>query len=502
MGKYLLAHDIGTSGNKATLFAVEGKLIKSTHAGYDVSYGEGGIAEQNPQDWWDAVCTCTKEIMEGIAPEDILAVSFSAQMQCCLVVDREGQVLRPAMIWADTRAKKQAKELTEKLAEIDSYELLGHPISPSYSIEKLMWIRDNEPEVYEKTHQMLQVKDYIIYRMTGQFVTDHSDASGTNAYDLTNQCWAKEILKAADISEEKLPKIYASTDVIGNLTEEAAKELGLTVQTKVVCGGGDGACSALGAGCVEAGEMFLCFGTSAWIAGTTDEKVLDDAKQCMCFAHVIPGKYVPCGTMQSAGSAYSYIRNTFCQEEVQKAKELGKSSWELMNALVEQSPAGAKGLIFLPYLAGERSPRWNPEASGSFLGIRMYHEKADYIRSVLEGVAMNMELILQAHRKNIPVEKMILTGGGAKGDIVAKILADVLECEMKRPDYMEESTSIAAAVIAGVGCGVYEDFHAINKFITFGTPILPDESVKDIYHKRKNIFDGAYDALKPLYTEL
>ena len=206
--------------------------------------------------------------------------------------------------------------------------------------------------------------------------------------------------------------------------------------------------------------------------------------------------------MQSAGSAYSYIRNTFCQEEVQKAKELGKSSWELMNALVEQSPAGAKGLIFLPYLAGERSPRWNPEASGSFLGIRMYHEKADYIRSVLEGVAMNMELILQAHRKNIPVEKMILTGGGAKGDIVAKILADVLECEMKRPDYMEESTSIAAAVIAGVGCGVYEDFHAINKFITFGKPILPDESVKDIYHKRKNIFDGAYDALKPLYTEL
>ncbi len=502
MGKYLLAHDIGTSGNKATLFAVGGKLIKSTHAGYEVNYGEGGIAEQNPEDWWEAVCTCTKEIMEGIAPEDILAVSFSAQMQCCLVVDKEGQVLRPAMIWADTRAKKQAKELEEKLSGIDFYQLLGHPISPSYSIEKLMWIRDNEPEVYGKTHQMLQVKDYIIYRMTGKFVTDHSDASGTNAYDLTNQCWSEQIIKAADILAEKLPKIHASTDVIGNLTEEAAKELGLTTQTKVVCGGGDGACSALGAGCVESGEMFMCFGTSAWIAGTTDEKVLDDAKQCMCFAHVIPGKYVPCGTMQSAGSSYSYIRNTFCQEEIQKAKEIGKSSWELMNALVEQSPAGAKGLIFLPYLAGERSPRWNPDASGSFLGIRMYHEKADYIRAVLEGVAMNMELILQAHRKNISIEKMILTGGGAKGDIVAKILADVLECEMKRPDYMEESTSIAAAVIAGVGCSVYEDFHAINKFITFGTPILPDESVKDVYHKRKKIFDGAYDALKPLYTEL
>ena len=197
MGKYLLAHDIGTSGNKATLFAVEGKLIKSTHAAYEVNYGEGGIAEQNPEDWWDAVCSCTKEIMEGVAPEDILAVSFSAQMQCCLVVDKEGKVLRPAMIWADTRAKKQAKELEEKLAGLNAYELLGHPISPSYSIEKLMWIRDNEPAVYEQTYQMLQVKDYIIYRMTGEFVTDHSDASGTNAYDLTNQCWSKEVLEAA-----------------------------------------------------------------------------------------------------------------------------------------------------------------------------------------------------------------------------------------------------------------------------------------------------------------
>ena len=499
MGKYLLAHDIGTSGNKATLFAVEGKLIKSAHAAYEVYYGEGGKAEQNPEDWWNAVCICTREIMEGIAPEDILAVSFSAQMQCCLVVDNEGKVLRPAMIWADTRAKCQAKELEEKLAGLNYYDLLGHPLSPSYSIEKFMWIRDNEPEVYEKTYQMLQVKDYIIYRMTGKFVTDHSDASGTNAYDLTKQCWAKEVLDAAGISEEKLPKIHASSDVIGRLTEEAAKELGLTTQTKVVCGGGDGACSALGAGCVDAGEMFLCFGTSAWIAGTTDEKVLDDAKVCMCFAHVIPGKYVPCGTMQSAGSAYSYIKNTFCHEEIEKAKELGRNSWESINLLAEQSPAGADGLIFLPYLAGERSPRWNPDASGSFLGIRMYHEKGDYIRAVLEGVAMNMDLILQAHRKSIPVEKMILTGGGAKGKIVAQILADVLGIPMKRPNYMEESTSIAAAVIAGVGCGAYEDFHAINKFLTFSEPIMPNVSVKGVYDKQKKVFDAAYEALKPLY---
>ena len=502
MGKYLLAHDIGTSGDKASLFTVEGELVKSTVASYDVNYQAGGVAEQNPADWWQAVCDAPRKVIEGIHAEDILAFSFSGQMQCCLTVDKNGNVLRPAMIWADNRAQKQADELKKNLGDIDAYSLLGHRLSPSYSIEKLMWVRDNEPEIYKKTFKMLQVKDYIIYRMTGRFVTDYSDASGTNALDLEGLCWSDEILEAARIEKDKLPELHKSTDVIGNLTKEAAEALGLTTSTKVVCGGGDGPCSALGAGCVEKNQMFLTFGTSAWIGGTTEKKFLDKDQVFFCFAHVIPGKYMPCGTMQSAGSSYAYARNTFCGEEIRKAKEQGISSWDLINKLVSSSPAGAKGLVFLPYLTGERAPRWNPDASGSFMGIRMYHKREDYIRAVLEGVAMNLELILQSYRQYMDIDDMILTGGGAKGDIVAKILSDVLNVNMHRPDHVEEATSIAAAVIAGVGCGVYDDFDAIHRFLKITDSVSPDETVQDCYRERKKVFDDVYQVLLPLYKEL
>ena len=502
MGKFLLAHDIGTSGDKASLFSVDGRLIGSTTVGYEVNYQSGGRAEQEPSDWWNAVCACTREITKDIDPADVLAVSFSAQMQCCLVVDKEGNPLRPAMIWADTRAQEQAEQLLEKIDGKEAYEMLGHRINAAYSIEKLMWIRDNEPEIYEKTYKMLQVKDYIICRMTGEFVTDYSDASGTNALDLDHWCWSQKILEAAGIPEDKLPTLHNSTDVIGTLTEKAAAELGLPTDVKVVCGGGDGACSALGAGCIENDQRFLSFGTSAWIAGTSDKKFLDEDQVLMCFGHVIPGHYMPCGTMQAAGSSYSYIKNTFCQEEAAQAKAEGKSVWEKINRLVEESPEGAKGLMFLPYPAGERSPRWNPDAAGSFTGIRMYHEKKDYIRAVLEGIAMNLEIILQAHRKSADIHKMILTGGGAKGDVVVQILADVLQSELVRPNYVEESTSIAAAVIAGVGCGVYEDFRAINSFLKFGEPVKPREEVQEIYAHAKELFEEIYQALKPLYSKM
>ncbi len=499
MTKYLLAHDIGTSGDKASLFSVEGKLICSKTVGYSVNYQSGSRAEQNPEDWWNAICESTKEITKNIDVNDILAVSFSAQMQCCLVVDKDGEVLRPAIIWADQRAEAQAQQLRDQIDEKEAYELLGHRLSPAYSIEKLMWIRDNEPEIYEKTYKMLQVKDYIIYKMTGNFVTDYSDASGTNALDLEHLCWSKKILDAARIPEDKLPTLHQSIDVVGTLTETAAQELGLTTSVKVVCGGGDGPCSAVGAGCIDKDQMFLTFGTSAWIGGTTAKKFLDEDQIFFCFAHVIPGLYMPCGTMASAGSAYAYMRNTFCKEEIREAKERGVDSWDLINEQVKSSPAGAKGLVFLPYLNGERAPRWNPDASASFLGIHMYHEKVDYLRASLEGVACNLELILQAYRKYLTIDCMILTGGGAKGDIVAQILSDVLNTELVRPDHVEEATSIAAALIAGIGCGVYEDFNAIHSFLRFNEAVVPNASVQETYKETKQIFDAAYYALKPLY---
>lgn len=502
MGKYFIAHDLGTSGNKASLFSTDGKLINSYTAGYDVHFFGGNCAEQNPDDWFQAVCLSTRKITENIPKEDILAISFSAQMQCCLIVDENGTPLRSAIIWADGRAQKEQKILEEKIGFDRMYELTGHRVSASYSIEKLMWIKENEPENYAKTKYMLQAKDYIIYKLTGNFVTDYSDASGTNAMDLKNLCWCKEIIDAADVDITKFPPLHASTDVAGNLTAEAAALLGLSTDTKVVIGGGDGPCSAVGAGCIHSDELFLTFGTSAWIGGTTEDVFIDEDKVLFCFAHVIPGKYMPCGTMQAAGSSYSYIKNALCRLETDLAKEKGEDVYEVLNAMITNSPVGAKGLVFLPYMLGERSPRWNPNTSAAFLGIKPCHEKGDYIRSVIEGVAMNLNLILSAYRKNLDAKQLIFTGGGAKGDVVAHIMADVLNASLTRPDNVEEATSIAAAVIAGVGIGVYEDFSAVEKFLTMQDTITPDAANVTIYEPLKKVFDKAYDCLLPLFDDL
>jgi xylulokinase len=492
MEQFIIAHDLGTSGDKATLFTTKGKQLRSHTVPYDVRFFNGNYAEQDPENWWDAVCDATKAVLEGEDPKKVAAMSFSAQMQGCLLVDRNGVPLRDSLIWADQRAVEEAKELEEKIGADRMYRITGHRVSPSYSIEKLMWLKKHEPENYAKAYKMLQAKDYIIQRATGEFVTDYSDASGTNALDLRKLEWSDEILTAAGIDKDKLPILKKSTDIAGYIQERVAGEIGLPAGTPVVCGGGDGPCSAVGAACIHDGEFYLTFGTSAWIGGTTTDPFIDEDKTLFCFAHVIPGKYMPCGTMQAAGSSYSYIRRALCD---------GKP-YEELNQMIEKSPVGAKNLIFLPYMLGERSPRWNPDTSAAFLGIKPEHEKKDYVRAVIEGIAMNMELILQSYRKQADISDMCLTGGGAKGRVVAQTLADVMNVELRMPDCVEEATAIGAAVIAGVGVGVFDGFEDVKRFLKFTDRVEPKKENVAEYEKLKPIFDEAYTCMLPLYEKL
>lgn len=489
MAQYIIAHDLGTSGNKATLFHIDGRFVKSCTIPYKVHFFGKNCAEQDPEDWWAAVCRATQNVMEGIEKTDVIAISFSAQMQGCLLVDGKGKPLRPSIIWADQRAVKETEYLNREIGFDRMYELTGHRLNPSYTLEKIMWLKEHEPEVYQKASRSLQAKDYILFRLTGEFATDYSDASGTNALDLEHLCWSDEILEASGIRRSLLPELHNSTDIIGKVTKEAAKASGLCEGTPVICGGGDGPCAAVGAGCIHDNELFATFGTSAWIGGTTKEKFLDEEKIFFCFANIIPGKYMPCGAMQAAGSSYSYIRGLL---------EPGRPYSEL-NAMIERSPAGAKELLFLPYMLGERCPRWNEETSGAFLGIKMHHTKEDYIRAVIEGVAYNLELILAAYRKYLPVDSLILTGGGAKGDVVCQILSDVLEAKLRTPNHVEEATSIAAAVTAGVGAGVYHSFEEISRFLKIQKEYTPNTDNEAVYHKMKKIFDASYYALESVY---
>lgn len=489
MKQYLIAHDLGTSGDKATLFTAEGEMIRSAVVSYDVDFSGDKRAEQNPLDWWNAFCKATGEILEGIHPEQVLAVSFSAQMQGCLPVDEQGNPLRNSIIWADHRAVKEAALLEERLGADRIYELTGHRVSPSYTIEKLMWLKKHEPDIYQKTYKVLQAKDYIIFRLTGKFVTDYSDGSGTQAMDLKKMEWSREILDAAEIDGDIFPELHNSTDIAGKVTAIASSACGLGEHTLVICGGGDGPCSAVGAGCVKDGELFTTFGTSAWIGGTSSVPFADEEKILFCFAHVIPGKYMPCGTMQAAGSAYSYVRSVICDGE----------DYDLLDERMKRSPAGAKGLIFLPYLLGERSPRWNSDTSGAYLGIHPEHKKDDYVRASMEGIAMNLELILKAYRRKMSVDTMILTGGGAKSPVNAGILADVMQVDFQVPDHVEEATSIGAAMIAGVGAGVFQSFDEVEKFLHIRQRYQADKEKENVYRFVKQRFELAYQGLLPFF---
>ena len=502
MTKYLLAHDLGTSGNKATLFTTGGEMVKSKVYSYDTNYFNGNWAEQNPDDWWKAVCTTTKEIASGINPKDISAISFSGQMMGCLCVDESGTPLKESIIWADQRGTAEADFIRDKMGDERFYGITGHRISPSYGIQKLMWIKNNQPDVYKKTYKILNAKDYIIFKLTDKFVTDYSDASGTCALDLNKLEWSQEIISASGIERDKFPELFSSTEVIGELTKKAAEATGLCPGIPVVCGGGDGVCAAVGAGCVEMGDTFAYVGSSSWISYASDRPMFDKGMRTFNWAHIVPGLITPCGTMQSAGGSFNWLKNEICTMESYEAAQSGVSPYKLIDAEIEKSPIGSNGLLFLPYLLGERSPWWNPEARGAFIGLKMEHKRKDVLRSVLEGVALNLNIILNIFKENIDIDKMTVIGGGAKGEVWTQIMADVFNTRIIVPNYIEEATSMGAAVTGGVGAGVFKNFDVIHDFVKTSKEIEPIKQHHEIYRNIMPVFEQSYNALVGVYGDL
>ncbi len=504
MERYILAHDLGTSGNKATLYCEDGRLAASAVAVYKTRYPRPGWAEQEPRDWWRAVCDSTKELIEkaGIGARQVACVSFSGQMMGCLLVDREGNPIRPMIIWADTRASSQEKEITDRIGMERTYRITGHRASASYSAAKLLWIREKEPEAYKKAYRMLHAKDFIIYHLTGRFVTDYSDAGGTNLFDLRRKKWSEEICGALEIPSGLLPQACPSAELAGRVTKEAAAACGLMEGTPVVIGGGDGSCACVGAGVVEEGDTYCVLGSSSWISTANKEPVYDDRLRTFNWIHLNPDLYTPCGTMQAAGLSYSWYKDTFCGEEERIAAERGESVYDLLDQAMMEGTPGAGGVLYLPYLLGERSPRWDHMARGAFIGMDVRTQKADMARAVLEGVGFNLKVILDILMARRESESLILIGGGAKGKAWPQILADIWGKPLKLPIYSEEATSLGAAVCGGVGIGMYPDFRAVKKLNPTGSVVRPDGARTEIYGRYYKIFDQAYEALRPVYEKL
>lgn len=500
--KYLLAHDLGTSGNKATLFSVDGQLIKSYVESYDCHYFNGNWAEQNPEDWWRAVCVTTKNILKEIDPADVAAVSFSGQMMGCVCIDKNGEVLMPSIIWADQRAVKQAEAIAQKIPARRFFETTGHRNSASYSIQKFMWIKENEPEIYANTYKMLFCKDYIGYKLTGNIATEPSDAAGAAALDINKMQWSEEILEAAGIDGAKLPEIKPSTHILGGVTAEAAALTGLKEGTPIVCGGGDGCCASVGASVIEEGSIYCTMGSSAWISYTGYEPLFDDDMKIFNWPSLVPGMVNPCGTMQAAGVSYNWMKNVLCTGEKMQAQAEGKSVYDLINGQIAQAQPGSNGLFYLPYLMGERSPRWNPNAKGAFIGLKAEHERKDVLRSVVEGISFNMNAILNIFKKERDFKEIIVIGGSAKSDVWLQILADIYDLEIQKPNYLEEATSMGAAITGGVGVGAFEDFSAIHKFLKTDAVVKPIPENVAKYKELMPVFDECYEALTGVYETL
>jgi xylulokinase len=491
----IIAHDLGTTGNKASLHDDEGKLIEHCTISFPAHFAAGGIAEQDPMDWWNAVGTASKALLANgkVNPREVTGVAISGQMMGALLLDNDYAPVRPAIIWADYRSNAQSKELLAQIPMSQAYAELGHQLNPTYSITKAMWVRDNEPAIWQRVRHICNAKDFINYRLTGRLATDPSDASSTNAFNQVTGTWSSRILKAARIDPALMPEIIPSTSIIGELTNEAAEHTGLAVGTPVVTGGGDGPMAAVGAGIISPEDgAYICMGSSSWVSVSSNTPLHDPLMRSMTFNHVVPGKFVPTATMQAGGASLQWITDALLPEK-------SPDRYKVLLSEAANKSASSEGLFFLPHIMGERSPYWNPDASGAFLGLAKHHDRGFLVRAVLEGVAFNLLTCIQAFAENgRSIKQVDVIGGGAGSALWLQIFADVWGIEVRSRSIVEEANSLGAAVTALVGLGK-RSFELSKSLSKITANYQPSSESHNAYLSQHKIFLAGYQALEPWF---
>lgn len=494
----IISHDLGTTGDKATLVSDDGRILAAVTEHYDSDFESGGKAEQDPHAWWRAFCRATKLLLEkantNAASVDV--VSFSGQMMGVVALDKSGDLVRPAIIWADTRSAAQTARILERVPMERAYKITGHRLNPTYSLSKIAWIRDNEPDAFARTRVVLNAKDYLCYRLTGALYSEPSDASGTNAFDQSTGAWSDEMIAAGDLNRRLFPEIVPSTTIIGEVTAEAAAASGLLSGTRVVIGGGDGPLAALGAGITDAAAgAYAYLGSSSWVSIAADTPLHDPLMRSMTFNHVIPGSFVPTATMQAGGASLQWIVDTLAPT--------GDDPYGDLLGAASATSASAAGLFFLPHLLGERSPYWNPKARAAFLGLQRHHGQAEMVRAVIEGVAFNLRTGLNALSSNgAAITEIDVIGGAAKSPFVIGVLADVWGIPTARRDLVDEANALGAAIVGGVGIGLFDDFDIATRLSRRDEPVAFDADEVRRNDRSYELFMDAYRRLEGWFEEL
>jgi xylulokinase len=503
--KYILAHDTGTGGDKAVITDLKGKVIHSAYQDYGLSYPRPEWVEQDPEELWQTVAATTRQVIResGVEPGEILGVGISAQMFNTLPVDDHCRPLTPMLSWLDLRSVRQADRLMEADTAAKLFQYTGNIPTAKDVPPKILWLKEERPELWERTAYLFDCKEYIIYQLTSKAVTDWVGASAYFLFDPYKKTWSKEACELLGIPLEKLPPAYPCTEIIGEVTEEAARLSGLLPGTPVVNGAGDVSAAQSGAGANRDGKAHLCIGTATWVGVSVSSFRNDPQKPFWGLSHIHPKKWVIAGEMETGGGALMWFRDALCQEETQQAKAQRVSTYEYLGRQAAAVEAGSDKLIFLPWLSGERAPVLDHYARGGFLGISMGHTKGHFARAVMEGVAYHIRWICESlEGLGLHFDELNAIGGGCKSEIWPQIISDVTGHPLHIVEHPLEAGAMAVALTLAVGMGLYDSADEMDDLIGIGKVVEPDERIRPRYEELYGAYREIYTALVPIHRRL
>jgi xylulokinase len=493
----LLGIDVGTGGTRAVVVDEGGRIVGSAteeHSPFDSP--QTGWAEQDPRDWWRACAGAVRSALgaSGSDGSEIAAVGLSGQMHGSVLLDADDDVVRPALIWCDQRTEAQCRSITERVGAARLIELTSNPALTGFTLPKLLWVREHEPEAWERVRSVLLPKDYARLRLTGDHATDAADASGTLMFDVTNRRWSREMLEAVGIDEHILPRAYESPEVTGHVSAAGAEATGLARGTPVVAGAGDQAAGAVGMGVVSAGVVSATIGTSGVVFAATDRPARDPHGRVHTFCHAIPGRWHVMGVTQAAGLSLRWFRDRFGA-----GPDDGRDPYDRLSEEASSVPPGSDGVLWAPYLMGERTPHLDPNARAALVGLAANHGRGHAVRAILEGVAFSLrDTFTIFDEMSVPVRAIRLGGGGARGTLWRQIQADVYGREVEILE-AEEGAAYGAALLAGVGAGLWPSVDAAcAAVVRVATRVASDTNASTILDERYRAFQKLYGALKEI----
>lgn len=496
---YLLGIDIGTSACKVAVFDRQGQVVSSASGDYPVYYPKAGWAEQDPEDWWEAVCGATREVLQkgGLSPEKIAGIGIDGQSWSAIAIDENGKVLTNTPIWMDTRAQGICERLNNEIGEDVIFRVAGNSLQPSYTTAKILWYKENLPDVYKRICKVLQSNSFIAFRLTGAVTQDISQGYGLHCFDMQTGTWNREMCAKLDIPIEFLPEIVPCDHIVGTVSKAAAEKCGLFAGTPVVAGGLDAACGTLGAGVIHPGETQEQGGQAGGMSICMDTYKADP--RLILGYHVVPNQWLLQGGTTGGGGVMRWVEREFADYERQMQESTGISSLDQLNLIAENVEPGSGGVVFLPYMAGERSPIWNPDAKGVFYGLDFSKTRGHMVRACMEGVALSLRHNLEtAEEAGAKVEVLRAMGGSANSLLWTQIKSDITGKKIIVPS-SDTATTLGAAILAGVGVGFYKDYEEAVALTVKETRIHePNPKNREVYDQAYGTYRNLYDSLKKL----